>query len=78
MSSVEFGAWIEFYAVEPFGPFHDDKRSARQAAASLNAMGAKVNPDELMEAVRVERVAPGATQQQDLDAYIMARCPAMS
>jgi hypothetical protein len=77
MSSVEFGAWVEFYAVEPFGPFHDDKRSARQAAASLNAMGAKVNPEELMDSVGVERVSPGDTRQQDLDAYIIARCPAM-
>lgn len=44
MDSAEFGEWMEFAAIEPFGPGLDDYRSGVIAAAHLNPMREKGSP----------------------------------
>lgn len=40
MSSAEFGEWMAYYQLEPFGPLRDDRR-----AGEVAAMVANVNRD---------------------------------
>lgn len=44
MDSAEFGEWMEFAAIEPFGGGIDDYRAGVNAAAHLNPMREKGAP----------------------------------
>lgn len=65
MSSAEFGEWIAYYSLEPFGERHDDIRMGTLAALNANlnrSPGGRVYlPEDFMPWVRKpEVVAEGS------------------
>lgn len=62
MSAQQFGAWAEYYAVEPWGFEIDEARIGKICSTILASQGAKVDPREFMH----KPPAPAEDEGEDL------------
>ena len=77
MDGAEWGGWLAFAALEPFGPLRDDLRAGEIASAAFGAQGVRVKPADVFATLRPRRAAR-AGGAETARAVLSRMCPALT
>lgn len=76
MSAAEMRMWMAYHRIEPIGMYRGDLRAGLVASTIANANRGKntkpFNPLDFMPIQKQQREADTETQQQELDAQLLA------